>query len=358
MENPNQAADKQKAVAGPIATQALQVMTGAPPPPVVTGSASAALPQASLPLRVMGPAADPPRRSTSSDTSMEELSPALLGAIQQIVAAALREHVPVAAPPRLTPPPEADVPEEEDEEEALVPVPPAGRRRDIPLPGPQEVPPQWLVRLEQLQKGLQDVKYQIEGAPEDKRQGVPFTETIMIDELPLNCRTPAIAEYDGTTNPMEHLSRFENAALLHRYTDGIKCRVFVTTFARVAQQCRKLRKTELSLFAIRQKDDEPLKEYLQRFNAAALEVPAATQEVKASAFSQGLLDGDFFKSLAKKPVSKFDSLLARVAKYINMEEAQAARRRPGEKSVRRSRRRHPPRNPVLTLETGNPFSRG
>ncbi|KAL0412209.1 UNVERIFIED_CONTAM: hypothetical protein Slati_3810600 [Sesamum latifolium] len=133
----------------------------------------------------------------------------------------------------------------------------------------------------------------------------------MADELPLNCCTPTIVEYDGTTDPMEHLSRFENAALLHRYTDGIKYRVFVTTFARAAQQWfnqllvgairsfqefqslflhqfasnRKLQKTELSLFVVRQKDDEPLKEYLQRFNAATLEVPAATQEVKASAFS-------------------------------------------------------------------------
>ncbi|KAL0438977.1 UNVERIFIED_CONTAM: hypothetical protein Slati_2380700 [Sesamum latifolium] len=99
----------------------------------------------------------------------------------------------------------------------------------------------------------------------------------MADELPINCRTPAIAEYDDTLDPMEHLSRFENAALLHRYTDGIKCRVFVTTFERAAQQwfnqlptraiggfqelrslflhqfasSRKLRKTELSLFAVR-----------------------------------------------------------------------------------------------------------
>ncbi|KAL0415477.1 UNVERIFIED_CONTAM: hypothetical protein Slati_3379600 [Sesamum latifolium] len=65
-------------------------MTGAPPPPVATRSAPATLPQASISPRIMGPTADPHRRSTSSDTSTEELSPALLGAIQRIVTTALR----------------------------------------------------------------------------------------------------------------------------------------------------------------------------------------------------------------------------------------------------------------------------
>ncbi|KAL0327105.1 UNVERIFIED_CONTAM: hypothetical protein Sangu_1788500 [Sesamum angustifolium] len=137
-----------------------------------------------------------------------------------------------------------------------------------------------------------------------------------VDELSANCRTHVIAEYDGTTDPQEHLSRFENAAFLHRYTDGIKYRVFVTTFARAAQQwfnqlptgvignfqefrslflhqftsSQKLRKLELSIFVVRQKENEPLKDYLQRFNVAALEVSSATQEVKANAFSKGVLD--------------------------------------------------------------------
>ncbi|KAL0345686.1 UNVERIFIED_CONTAM: hypothetical protein Sradi_4399900 [Sesamum radiatum] len=384
MENSNQTTDKQKGTAPPVGTQALQVITGVPSLPGVTSSTPSALPPAALPPRVYGPCADLPRRSTSSDTSMEELSPTLLRAIQQVVAAALREHVPVAAPPRIAPPPEADAPGEEDEGEIPIPMLPAGRRRNVPLPEPHEVPPQWLACLEHLHKGLQDMKYQIEGAPEDERQGVPFTETVMADELPLNCRTPAIAEYNGTTDPMEHLSRFENATLLHHYTDGIECRVFVTTFAGVAQQWfnqlpvgvigifqefrshflhqfasrRKVRKTELSLFAIRQGEDEPLKEYLQRFNTAALEVPAATQEVKANAFSQGLLDGDFFKSLAKKPVSKFDAFLARAAKYINMEEAQVAKKDGKGEKRKEVREKAPSKKPRGDLrERKPPFQR-
>ncbi|KAL0318174.1 UNVERIFIED_CONTAM: hypothetical protein Scaly_2858500 [Sesamum calycinum] len=88
----------------------------------------------------------------------------------------------------------------------------------------------------------------------------------------------------------------------------------------------KHQKNELSIFSICQKEGEHLKEYLQRFNMATLEVPSMTREVKANTFAQGLLYGYFFKSLAKKPTPKFNALLARAAKYINMEDAQASKR--------------------------------
>ncbi|KAL0290302.1 UNVERIFIED_CONTAM: hypothetical protein Sradi_7052700 [Sesamum radiatum] len=172
----------------------------------------------------------------------------------------------------------------------------------------------------------------------------------------MNCRRPTIAEYD----------------------------VFVTTFARAAQQWfnqlpvraigsfqefwtlflhqfasnRKLRKTELRLFAVRQKDNKPLKKYLQRFNATALEVPSTTQEVKASDFSQGLLDGDFFKSLVKKLVSKFDALLARATKYINMEDAQAATKESHGEKRKEVKEEVPSKRPRIdTRDKKPPFQR-
>ncbi|KAL0442257.1 UNVERIFIED_CONTAM: hypothetical protein Sradi_0164600 [Sesamum radiatum] len=218
------------------------------------------------------------------------------------------------------------------------------------------------------------------GAPVEERTSIPFMEGVMADELPVNCRIPAIAEYEGTTDPQEHLSHFENATLLHRYTNGFEYRVFVTTYARAKQQwfnqlppavigsfqefrslflhqfasSRKHQKTELSLFSVRQKEGEPLKEYLQHFNAATLEVPTVTQEVKANAFAQGFLDGDFFKSLTKKPATNFDSVLARAAKYTDMEDAHASKREVRGEKRKKNKDEGSSKNPRMDFKDKRP----
>ncbi|KAL0293221.1 UNVERIFIED_CONTAM: hypothetical protein Sradi_6949900 [Sesamum radiatum] len=132
--------------------------------------------------------------STSSNTSMDELSPSMLGAIQKIVSAAIREQITTLVPPLIASPSDVDVPEEEAKEDTHVPAPLIAGRQGAPPLAPQEVHPQWLARFEHLQKGLRDVRYRIEGAPEDEQQGVPFTKAVMVDELPANCRTLVIAE--------------------------------------------------------------------------------------------------------------------------------------------------------------------
>ncbi|KAK4395935.1 hypothetical protein Sango_1747800 [Sesamum angolense] len=72
---------------------------------------------------------------------------------------------------------------------------------------------------------------------------------------------------------------------------------FFTTLMNSAQQWTKL------------EDNETLRAYVQRFNITVLEVPTAHQEVLISAFTQGLREGPFFESLAKKPTVDFLDVL-------------------------------------------------
>ncbi|KAL0326475.1 UNVERIFIED_CONTAM: hypothetical protein Sangu_1725500 [Sesamum angustifolium] len=67
--------------------------------------------------------------------------------------------------------------------------------------------------------------------------GIPFNEHIRMEELPADFQAPShLSAYNGSTNPAEHIREFGNVALLHRFTDSIKCNVFLTTLTNFAQQ--------------------------------------------------------------------------------------------------------------------------
>ncbi|KZV55639.1 hypothetical protein F511_26803 [Dorcoceras hygrometricum] len=181
---------------------------------------------------------------------------------------------------------------------------------------------------------------------------VPFSPEVLAAELPQHFKFPNVGEYDGMGDLGEHLSRFGNAALLHQYADPIKCRVFLTTLVRSAQQwfnilqtgsiksfqdfsqaflhqfanSKKQPMTTLNLFTVKQKENESLRKYIGRFNRTIIEVPSATPDLIIRAFTQGLRGGDFFRSLVKKPLKTFDDLLTKAKNYVNVEEIQPSRR--------------------------------
>ncbi|XP_042387391.1 uncharacterized protein LOC121979467 [Zingiber officinale] len=104
-------------------------------------------------------------------------------------------------------------------------------------------------------------------------------------------------------------------------------RDFKTVFLRHFSSSRKYQKTDHCLFALKQGSAEPLRSYIKRFNQVAQDVSSATSEILMSAFYHGLAEGEFFRDLIRDPVKNFDSMLERAASYINVEEAQAVRRK-------------------------------
>lgn len=199
----------------------------------------------------------------------------------------------------------------------------------------------------------------------------PFTSEVLADDLPTSFRSFTL-ECDGTTDPWDHVCRFENTAQLHLLSDGVKCRVFATTLTGAAQQwfgqllggsvpafgrlCSMLlhyfassmkhQRSKITLFSIKQQAEESLRGYVKRFNTAMLEVPAVSEEIKVSAVSQGLREGNLFRSLALDQVTTFDQLLERAERYINLEEAQRIKKdEQGAQALDRRKEREDVRRP-------------
>ncbi|XP_073152500.1 uncharacterized protein [Henckelia pumila] len=184
-------------------------------------------------------------------------------------------------------------------------------------------------------------------------------QEILDADLPNQFKLPHVGEYDGKGDPEDHLARFENAALLHKYSDQIKWGVdaispeikefkdFSKSYLHHFASSKNHPTTTFSLFATKQREHENLRAYIRRFSALALEVPMATPDLLISAFMQGLDTKDFLKSLIKRPPETYEELLARAEKYVNMEEIQVSRA-----SVKRERPKSPKNNRVPNNNSG------
>ncbi|XP_012833073.1 PREDICTED: uncharacterized protein LOC105953937 [Erythranthe guttata] len=218
-------------------------------------------------------------------------------------------------------------------------------------------------------------------AMEQREQGQtkrsPFTAQIRNDELPGSFR-PVTYEYLGTSDPNEHLCRFNNTSDLHRFSEGVKCRVFTTTLAGPAQawfsqlrpssigsfdqlasvfldhfaSSKKQKMSTLTLFAVKQREGEHLRSFIKRFITATLEVPITSEEVLINALAQGLRLGDFFTSISKKPPLSFNDLLRKTERYMNAEEAEQGKAVDKGMDKRKERREEKMQRPVPAKNEG------
>ncbi|KAL0457977.1 UNVERIFIED_CONTAM: hypothetical protein Slati_0424900 [Sesamum latifolium] len=167
-----------------------------------------------------------------------------------------------------------------------------------------------------LKKEIVELLQQVAKETLPTEHGILFSGHIMMEELPAHFRAPShLLAYVGTTDPIQHIRKFENAVLLHSS-------LFQHQFA----SSKKYQKSIISLFGVKQEDNESLRAYVQCFNTTILEDPTAHQEVLVSAFTQGLYGDPLFESLTKKPAVDYLDVLTRAEKYMNLENTLLVRR--------------------------------
>ncbi|XP_077232394.1 uncharacterized protein LOC143869572 [Tasmannia lanceolata] len=180
---------------------------------------------------------------------------------------------------------------------------------------------------------------------------------------------PQVPQYDGTTDPVDHLETLRTMMLLHCTSNEFLCRAFPTTLTGAARDWYSRlkpnsvdnfedfgddlawhfmsswwpRKITASLMTLRQEDNESLKAFVGRFNREALQVPNLDPSAATNALLTGVRFNDFRRSVARRNPHSLADLMAGAEEYISVEETLAAldssrRRTSEEKNPTKQRR--------------------
>uniref|UniRef100_A0A2N9F9V4 Reverse transcriptase domain-containing protein n=1 Tax=Fagus sylvatica TaxID=28930 RepID=A0A2N9F9V4_FAGSY len=148
----------------------------------------------------------------------------------------------------------------------------------------------------------------------------PFSRQIERAELPERYTAPRFETYNGRTDPVAHIGRYQQSMALSRYNDPLMCRIFPSSLGEVALRCWKTREMD-ALLTMKLQDNETIKEYSTQFWETYNDIDGCDEEVAVRTFKLGLPPGTGLRqSLTKRPASTVGKLMHRIDQFIRVEE--------------------------------------
>ena len=201
-------------------------------------------------------------------------------------------------------------------------------------------------RLAQLQTNGQKSSNDV-----DFRTTQPLSRFILEELIPSQFKMPHVEPYDGSTDPIDHLESYKALMTIQGATDALLCIGFPTTLRKAARAwysdlrsggihsfeqlehffmahfstSRKSLRTLDSLFSLKQEENETLRHFMVRFNAATLEVRDLNEDMAISAIKRGLKGSRFIYFLDKTLLRTYAELLERAYKYMHADEGASDR---------------------------------
>ncbi|CAH9090990.1 unnamed protein product [Cuscuta europaea] len=218
-----------------------------------------------------------------------------------------------------------------------------------------------MAKMEELQKKV------AEGSGEpviQLRTRTPFTPRVLAARIPEKYRGQHIQPYSGKTDPQEHYSKYQNSMMMVGASDEYLCHWFLSTlegpayewFNRLPEGCidswqelaqrfltqfagrRRTRKHFSHLLTIRQKKDETLRDFLERWRTEADKVDGADDGTLLALLQTVLRTGNFSRSLIIEPPPPpprdYIRALQRGDRYAEAEEVEKYHQHPDQQPPR------------------------
>ncbi|GMN49679.1 hypothetical protein TIFTF001_018843 [Ficus carica] len=221
-------------------------------------------------------------------------------------------------------------------------------------------------RLDHLQRQLDQLVGQQYGLEHVGAVDPLFTPVIMASPYTARFKMPSMASYDGFTDADEHLENYQAHMLIQNANEASLCKSFGLTLTGAARKwyrrlvprsissfkqladafaaaylSSKTRKMEASyLFEVKQGENEPLKEFLDCFDKAVVQIKSCSDDTLIQAFQEGIKDRRLVWTLAYNVPPTFAHLRGIAWKHAEADEyvrgrgmaARGQSRLPGRKS--------------------------
>ncbi|GKV15560.1 hypothetical protein SLEP1_g26342 [Rubroshorea leprosula] len=182
-------------------------------------------------------------------------------------------------------------------------------------------------QLRDVQKSIDELK-----SPRLHQQildldSAPLNLSIIAEPYQEGCKIPHLETYDGSGDPDEHLHTYQAIMRIQNANDAMMCKVFPTmlksttkrwyhklprhsidSYSQLAKlfsnkfaSQREIKRTVTELMQVHQKEGESLRDYMQQFNKATLDIDNVPDTICLSALLHGLKRGQFLDDLLENP---------------------------------------------------------
>ncbi|GKU97245.1 hypothetical protein SLEP1_g10414 [Rubroshorea leprosula] len=157
-------------------------------------------------------------------------------------------------------------------------------------------------------------------------ESAPLNLSITAEPYQEGFKIPHLETYDGSGDPDEHLHTYQAIMRIQNANDAMMCKLAKLFSNKFASQ-REIKRTATELMQVHQKEGESLRDYMQQFNKATLDIDNVPDTICLSALLHGLKPGRFLDDLLENPPKSWNEVNDRSASFILFEDFQSSKRR-------------------------------